>query len=682
MKKRWKCLLLFTLSIMLILPSFSGCGKVTEIGGANIQGINTDRSFSVLSSWTTSGVLNQYNSNTAIACADWFLVEGLYSYIKTTNMIYAQLADGMPATKTAALADYKDIIGQEQYDYLSAAHKIGTESYPAATEVTISCVKIKDDAKWQNGEDFVAKDVWSYYMVMYPEVTGFLIGMKVVDDKTIEFIWHPNKTPSSEEIRNALLAQDKSGTIKYDLFKQFIDPLYEIFWAAPVNETTSITAFNRKTSAGEQEQVGKLRTLLTEYNPSWYVATGPFVLDTFSMTQLILKKNPYHWAAEKIGFDTIKVYSSGDLNQTYNLLTNGYIDYLDGYLYEETKQSILAANENLVYLKTMDAGAMGVTFPQNSKYFSSFKVREAFQYLFDREEIAASANPIAPVSWTAGTGESPSDTRAHMSQESYAALKRYSYDPEKAKQMLEAEGWSVKDGSWYDASGEKVKFTMGTSNDWQLAQSTAEATKAQLEAFGFEVDLILAANFWTQAFDETNDAYDIIVGFTEINGMFQSPIGYYRQFETLYSKMSKLPRYDDTVEDAAHRAGRLAVEFPALDDPRSDELYPGVENFVMMDYIDTFYYIDEARRQYLTDLFNTGIAEMCLSVQFFQNVTASMINAGKVSGVPMEDLWAEDRNVPVLPRTQEEILDVSATVLGWAGNYAFTYGMYSANTPD
>ena len=59
-----------------------------------------------------------------------------------------------------------------------------------------------------------------------------------------------------------------------------------------------------------------------------------------------------------------------------------------------------------------------------------------------------------------------------------------------------------------------------------------------------------------------------------------------------------------------------------------------------------------------------------------------MINAGKVSGVPMEDLWAEDRNVPVLPRTQEEILDVSATVLGWAGNYAFTYGMYSANTPD
>ncbi|MFQ7077075.1 MAG: hypothetical protein ACLRSW_03590 [Christensenellaceae bacterium] len=42
---------------------------------------------------------------------------------------------------------------------------------------------------------------------------------------------------------------------------------------------------------------------------------GPFKLDTFSATQILLTKNEYYWNAN-IGFERVKLYSN--LNQTYS----------------------------------------------------------------------------------------------------------------------------------------------------------------------------------------------------------------------------------------------------------------------------------------------------------------------------------------------------------------------------
>ena len=147
------------ITLISMIGLLTACGGRSSSGSYDpdepiTNGKNTDNSFSMVTTWTTSGLVNHYNSNTSCEAFNYFVVEGLYRYVRSTDEIFCQLAAEMPVHETKPMADYKDIMGQDAFDYYSS---LGKEN------VTVTKVTIRDNAKWQNGEDFVAKDVWSYY---------------------------------------------------------------------------------------------------------------------------------------------------------------------------------------------------------------------------------------------------------------------------------------------------------------------------------------------------------------------------------------------------------------------------------------------------------------------------------------------------------------------------------------
>ena len=85
----------------------------------------------------------------------------------------------------------------------------------------------------------------------------------------------------------------------------------------------------------------------------------------------------------------------------------------------------------------------------------------------------------------------------------------------------------------------------------------------------------------------------------------------------------------------------------------------------------------------MIDVFNIGIAKECLGVPFFQNVTAATWNAAKVSGLPLEAYWTQDRNVTYVPGPEdEEYYDTISANIYWSKNYVFTRGVFQPNTPE
>ncbi len=184
MNKKIAFSLISALLIVCFCFAFAGCTPETPGGGG---GKNTDNSFAMMASWTTSGLINHYNSNTSCNAYDYFVVEGLYRYVRSTDEIFCQLADGDPVHETKNIADYADVIGQDAYAYYTGQGK---------NEVAVTTVKIRDNAKWQNGEDFVAKDVWAYYYMIHPTSSNYMAAVKVVDDKTVQFVWNPLKEPN------------------------------------------------------------------------------------------------------------------------------------------------------------------------------------------------------------------------------------------------------------------------------------------------------------------------------------------------------------------------------------------------------------------------------------------------------------------------------------------------------
>ena len=231
-----KNMIKMVLALLLVAAMLCACMPVPGPGGASGVGKNTDNSFSMVTSWTSSGLVNHYDSNTSCNAFDYFVVEGLYAYVRSTDEVYCQLAAEMPVHTTENMADFKDVMGADAYAYFE---KNGCSTVPVST------VKIREDAKWQNGEAFTAKDVWSYYYMIHPTSSNYMAGVKVVDEKTVQFIWNPLKEPVNT-VKELLIAQDKSGTVKYDEFASYVDAVYNLVMASPVNENPALWgAFNR-----------------------------------------------------------------------------------------------------------------------------------------------------------------------------------------------------------------------------------------------------------------------------------------------------------------------------------------------------------------------------------------------------------------------------------------------------
>lgn len=695
-KKTLRSLAAFLL-VAVMLFSLAACGKGNDSGGAGSgggsgsvnttggnetgsdgntpgdggesqapaypAGKNTDNSFSMVASWTATGLINHYDSTTSCNVFSYLVVEGLWGYVRTTDEIYCRLASEMPIHEKKNMDDYKDVMGEDVYDFFKAN---------GATEVTVTTGKIRPESKWANGDEFTAKDVWAYYYIVHPTTSNYVAAVKVVDDKTVEFIWNPLKEPV-DAVKDLLLAQDINGTVKYDEFAEYADAAYELVMEGKVNEDVEQWgSFSRNVSPEQGEVLTKIRQDFYACDPDWYVATGPFMLDTFSETQLLLKKNPYHWAADKIGFDIVKLYSSKDTNQTYQMISDGLIDYYDGFIHPDTLEPMLAQNEDLINIKMFDPGAIGILFNVENPLLADIKVREALQYVFDRESVTLAANPYAVTSWYTVLGMAPSEALVNMSPEHYNELVKYSFDQDKAAQLLNDIGWEKKDGVWY-ANGTAVEFNLGAPTNHPVASLCAEAAAAQLNAFGIKCNLFQSDNFFSQA-QEENCPYDMSCQWTDLNMSFSYPTGSYSQFNNYYARMNHLERFPSDYEDVKKR-GQLTLVFDGLDGD--------TDTYAFADHYNKFYSVEPDRLTYMVDVFNLGISKLCLGVPFFQNVTASTYNVGQMTGLPLQELWSEDRNVTYVPQPGEDaFMAVARTNLIYAKQVNFTDGIFQPNKAE
>jgi peptide/nickel transport system substrate-binding protein len=634
-----------------------GTGSSDVSGGSH--GKNTDNSFSMVTTWTSSGLVNHYNSNTSCEAFNYFVVEGMYRYVRSTDEVFCQLAAEMPTHEKAPIADYKDVMGEDAYDYYVEQ---------GATEVTVTTAKIRENAKWQNGEDFVAKDVWAYYYMIHPTSSNYMAAVKVVDDKTVQYIWNPLKEPS-DTAKELLIAQDKSGTVKYDVFASYVDTVYDIVMASPVNEDTNLWgAFNRFSTDEQISKMNITRSAFYSFSPSWYIATGPFKLQTFTATQILLVKNEFYWNAENIGFEKIKLYSSNDLNQTYQLISKGYISYYDGFIQQDVLQSMIDGNEDLINLKMYDPGSIGITFNTSKAVFTP-EVREAFQYILDREEIMEAANPYGIVSYYPLMGMAESEAKTYMSEKHFAELPKFSHDEEKAATLLEEAGWTKESDGWHDTDGNLVSLKLGAPSSHDISSTASEAVAASLNAFGIKCDLLKSTNFYGTAAD--SNQYDLMLEWTDLNMSFSYPTGSYSQFSNFYSKWCKVERYPNNYPDT-QKAGNVKLVFDGLDGDTN--------TYEFAEYINTFYSLKGDELTYMVDVFNTGLAKLNLGIQLFQNVTASTINVGHVKGVPLEDYWKVNRNVSYVPEVgTEDFYAVARTNLVFATGYLFEFGIYQPN---
>ncbi len=122
-------------------------------------------------------------------------------------------------------------------------------------------------------------------------------------------------------------------------------------------------------------------------------------------------------------------------------------------------------------------------FPLNNSLpqLAEKEVRQAMMYALDRQRIIDDLwNGAAQISHSNLTPASP----YHR-----ADLKRYEYDPEKAKAMLDAAGWVVGDDGIREKDGMKLSFTCTTITGDQARRPIAELAQQLFKEVGIDMQL-------------------------------------------------------------------------------------------------------------------------------------------------------------------------------------------------
>lgn len=627
------------LVLLMSLVSLTGCdGNITP-GGQDGEAV-----FRYVTSWDAN-LKNHFYSGTIAYPLSNFAVEGLYNRLDTTDKITPQLADGMP---------------------IHSEDKLTTE------------IKIKENAKWQNGDDFTAMDVVGYYYLNHSQITRYMKKVEAKEPKVVKITWNKDLL-LPDAIKDKLISIDMHGTVNYNEFKYFVDKAMQIIENAP-DETvnhTSLTAFGKKYSSSVQEEISANFRRYSEYNPSWYVATGAFKLTRFSVTQMELEKNPYHWAADKIKFDKVIAYTASDTNQIYNMLANGTIDYADGSAPIDTLDSIIAQNKNLIHLKLADVGTIGMVFNMEKSIWQNDKVREAFQYLFDRELIKNISNPYAKTQMNAITAMPESDRNALMSKEHRDLIKKYEYNPQKAESLLKEIGWKKEKGSWYDENGTKVKIYVGGCSSVAVWSAASDAVQAQLLDFGIEAvlkktDIGTMYGVGTQK----NSPYDCVITWTESNPTIRHAYGSLSTFNSaeaaVYAHLPVFHKGDILNTGSAAGEGMLDLNFKNLKDPDS------IIGF--SDYMDVLYTLEGDELENITSSIVVGLSEKMYGVNFFQNVTGSFLNTSTIGGIPLKSYWENQHNcAQVFDLSSQEAIDAASMNFFWSDTTKFVDGTLYPN---
>ena len=83
-------------------------------------------------------------------------------------------------------------------------------------------------------------------------------------------------------------------------------------------------------------------------------------------------------------------------------------------------------------------------------------------------------------------------TNSPISQASWAYtddLNPYEYDPDRAQEILEADGWEMNDDGIYERDGELLEFTMSASSGSEFIDQLMALAQDNLNSIGFDVDI-------------------------------------------------------------------------------------------------------------------------------------------------------------------------------------------------
>lgn len=380
--------------------------------------------------------------------------------------------------------DY-DVITFDQFGQMKVNETVSDGVQTAENEdgTATYTVKIKQGLTYSDGTPITAADYVAYMLVQFSPAT-LEAGATVSSDTVVGGTEYQNG--ESKVLAGLRLLDEYTYSISitpdyanyyFGLTYASLSPLY-----LPLYSSAALTV--KDDGEGAYLDGGELKA--DEINASRYVyenrvTAGPYVIksiDTGALTAT-LEINPNYagnFEGQKPSIKTIVVVKSED-DSKMDAFTTGEITFLsqlsEGDQIKTALELVDSGKYNYCHYTRNGYGKIMFQCDGGPTQFQA--VRQAVAYLLDREEFTNT--------FTGGYGSvvhGPYSTAQWMYQDSEELfnekLNSYAYDPEKAVEVLKADGWTLNaDGTPYSGTGVRYKeVTAEQAGDYALNVKLAD----------------------------------------------------------------------------------------------------------------------------------------------------------------------------------------------------------------
>jgi peptide/nickel transport system substrate-binding protein len=320
------------------------------------------------------------------------------------------------------------------------------ESWDISKDGLVITFHLRKGVKWTDGKEFTADDV--------------MFGYKTIIDE---------KTPSA--YKEDFLQVKKAEVMDKYTFRV----TYEKPFAPALTSWTSLVILPKHLLEGKDITKSDMVR-----NP---VGLGPYKLSKWvSGQELILESNKDYFEGQPY-IDRYLYKVIPDSATMFLELKTGGIDMMGLTPIQYTKQTDnVFFKNNFRKYRYPAFSYTHLAFNQKHPWFSDKRVRQAMSYAIDKNEIvdvvlfglgSPATGPYVPNTWPYNPN-----------------VRKYEYDPEKAKELLKEAGWQDRDGDGIlDKDGKPFKFTILTNAGNNLRKNTATIIQSRLEKIGVKVEI-------------------------------------------------------------------------------------------------------------------------------------------------------------------------------------------------
>lgn len=278
-----------------------------------------------------------------------------------------------------------------------------------------------------------------------------------------------------------------------------------------------------------------------ETNPDMAIemnGTGPFMFSEFEPgVRTVLERNPNYWKSGMPYLDRLVAIPYSDDSARINALRSGEVNFIEYVPYVEFQ----SLRDDTQYELQSGVGSYNIlVFNINEAPFDDVRVRQALNYLIDREQLIMLVSE--------GEGDPMKVGLIQPDNPFYNAdLETWKFDQEKALQLIQEAGYN----SFAD-----IRFTLTTSTV-TIHQDMATAVQALLTGFGMNVDIEIVDVPTLLEYRKNGSYAAMMDGYSNA---YEDPDAYGRYFQTGGAGYAQAVGLSDETLDSLLAQGRAETD--------------------------------------------------------------------------------------------------------------------------